>query len=36
MNDKDSNVLEDIGAIIAGLIMGGGILFLLWAWLKYT
>ena len=34
MENKDG--IEDLGAIIAGVILGGGILLLIWAWIHYT
>lgn len=34
--EKDNSTLEDIGAIVAGVLMGGGILVLIWAWIHYT
>lgn len=35
-DNKPKGEMEDLGTIVAGLIMGVGILLLIWGWIKYT
>jgi len=36
MEEQDKDSLEDLGAIIAGLFMGAGLVVLIWGWIHYT